>query len=106
MSLILISIDQIKDILGELEAAEGEEPEGDDSELIGKLEEMSAKADAAMAVARQPLKPSAGGEEAEAVAEEAEPAIGFYRSRALERPLRPGEVSLDELGTCVPRDRD
>lgn len=49
VSLILTSIDQIKDILGELEAAGGEEPEGDDSELIGHLEVMSAKADAAMA---------------------------------------------------------
>ena len=34
VSLILTSIDQIKDILGELEAAEGEEPQGDDSELM------------------------------------------------------------------------
>ncbi|ASP34513.1 hybrid sensor histidine kinase/response regulator [Labrenzia sp. VG12] len=98
VSLILISIDQIKDILGELEAAEGEEPEGDDSELIGKLEEMSAKADAAMA---------GGGAEEEAPAEEvvaeapadaeAEEEAVSVPDQALERPLRPGEVSLDEL---------
>lgn len=56
VSLILTSIDQIKDILGELEAAEGEEPQGDDSELIGQLEEMSAKADAAMKVAQPSRK--------------------------------------------------
>ncbi|WP_420413445.1 chemotaxis protein CheW [Roseibium sp.] len=95
VSLILISIDQIKDILGELEAAEGEEPQGDDSELIGKLEEMSAAADAAMAGGAAAEEP-AGGEEAEAVAEEEEPAIDVP-DQSLERPLRPGEVSLDEL---------
>ena len=92
VSLILISIDQIKDILGELEAAEGEEPEGDDSELIGKLEEMSAKADAAMA--------GETVEEAEAAPEEdaiEEPAAEDEPDQTLERPLRPGEVSLDEL---------
>ncbi|UES38751.1 chemotaxis protein CheW [Roseibium aggregatum] len=94
VSLILTSIDQIKDILGELEAAEGEEPQGDDSELIGQLEEMSAKADAAMkggaAVTEAPV--------AEAVAAEAEaPAEEAAAEQALERPLRPGEVSLDEL---------
>ncbi|WP_422378219.1 hybrid sensor histidine kinase/response regulator [Roseibium sp.] len=95
VSLILISIDQIKEILNELEAAEGEEPEGDDSELIGKLEEMSAKADAAMA---------GGGAEEEAPAEEAAaeaPAEAeediSVPDQTLERPLRPGEVSLDEL---------
>jgi two-component system chemotaxis sensor kinase CheA len=98
VSLILTSIDQIKDILGELEAAEGEEPQGDDSELIGQLEEMSAKADAAM-------KGGAAAEEApapEPVAEtaEAEPEASVEETSAdqsLERPLRPGEVSLDEL---------
>jgi len=93
VSLILTSIDQIKDILGELEAAEGEEPEGDDSELIGKLEEMSAKADAAMA---------GGGEAEEPAAEAAEEAVEEVEAadepeQTLERPLRPGEVSLDEL---------
>jgi two-component system chemotaxis sensor kinase CheA len=59
VSLILTSIDQIKDILGDLEAAEGEEPEGDDSELIGQLEDMSAKADAAMASGGEAEAPAA-----------------------------------------------
>ncbi|POF28458.1 hybrid sensor histidine kinase/response regulator [Roseibium marinum] len=85
VSLILISIDQIKDILGELEAGEGDEPAGDDSELISKLEAMSAKADAAMA-----------GEGAEADAEVA-PAEADVAEQEPERALRPGEVSLDEL---------
>ncbi|MEL7525709.1 MAG: chemotaxis protein CheA, partial [Pseudomonadota bacterium] len=92
VSLILISIDQIKDILGELEAAEGEEPEGDDSELIGKLEDMSAKADAAMA--GETVEEAAPATQ-EADAEEA--AAEDAAEQTLERPLRPGEVSLDEL---------
>jgi two-component system chemotaxis sensor kinase CheA len=95
VSLILVSIDQIKDILGELEAAEGEEPQGDDSELIGKLEEMSAAADAAMA----------GGGAADETAADAEPQAEAATDsddftlpeQTIERPLRPGEVSLDEL---------
>ncbi|MEM9635240.1 MAG: hybrid sensor histidine kinase/response regulator [Pseudomonadota bacterium] len=93
VSLILISIDQIKEILGDLEAAEGEEPQGDDSELIGKLENMSAKADAAMA-GESVAEDEAEAEEEAAQAEAAEDASP---DQALERPLRPGEVSLDEL---------
>ena len=93
VSLILISIDQIKEILGDLEAAGGDEPSGDDSELIGKLEDMSAKADAAMA--------GGGAAEPEAVADAAPEddagAADDMPAQELERPLRPGEVSLDEL---------
>src|ERR671916_1350995 len=40
VSLILASIDRIKEILSELEAAQ-KEPEGGDSDLIGALERMS-----------------------------------------------------------------
>ena len=87
VSLILSSIDRIKDILGDLEEAEGEEPAGDDSDLISELERMSTSAGAvvggsAVAAAEEP--------EPEAVEEEAP-------AQELERPLRPGEVSLDEL---------
>lgn len=92
VSLILVSIDQIKDILGDLEAAEGEEPQGDDSELIGKLEEMSAQADAAMAGGG-----AAAGDDAQAEAVEDLPQDEGLGDQTLERPLRPGEVSLDEL---------
>jgi two-component system chemotaxis sensor kinase CheA len=95
VSLILVSIDQIKDILGELEAAEGEEPQGDDSELIGKLEEMSAAADAAMAGGGAADEPAA---DAEPEAEAATDSDDFtLPEQTIERPLRPGEVSLDEL---------
>lgn len=46
--LILVFIDQIKDILGEFEVVEGEEFQGDDSELIGKLEVMLVEVDVVM----------------------------------------------------------
>jgi two-component system chemotaxis sensor kinase CheA len=98
VSLILTSIDQIKDILGDLESAEGEEPQGDDSELIGQLEEMSAKADAAMkggAAAKEAPAPELVAETAEAEPEASVEEVSADQS--LERPLRPGEVSLDEL---------
>ncbi|MGV2977686.1 chemotaxis protein CheW [Roseibium alexandrii] len=92
VSLILISIDQIKEILGDLEAAEGDEPQGDDSELIGKLEAMSAEADVAMA--------GGGAADATAAEEPAEEKVEddfTLPEQSIERPLRPGEVSLDEL---------
>ncbi|XYK79407.1 MAG: hybrid sensor histidine kinase/response regulator [Labrenzia sp.] len=92
VSLILISIDQIKEILGDLEAAEGDEPQGDDSELIGKLEAMSAEADAAMAGGGA-ADPAAAEEPAEEKVED----DFTLPEQTIERPLRPGEVSLDEL---------
>lgn len=83
VSLILSSIDRIKEILADLEAAEGEEPSGDDSDLIAELERMSTNAAAAPVV--------------EKVAEP-EPEMNLnILEQSLERPLRPGEVSLDEL---------
>ncbi len=87
VSLILSSIDRIKDILGDLEEAEGEEPAGDDSDLISELERMSTSAGAVV------------GGSAAAAAEEPEPEAVEEEAPAqeLERPLRPGEVSLDEL---------
>lgn len=88
VSLILSSIDRIKDILGDLEAAEGDEPEGDDSDLISELERMSAAADAAIA---------GGAAAEEPAAEEAAEEDISVPDQSLERPLRPGEVSLDEL---------
>jgi len=91
VSLILTSIDKIKAILAELEEAEGEEPQGDDSELIAQLEAMSEKADAAK-------NGGAVQDEAPAAEEpEAETGGDIPPEQALERPLRPGEVSLDEL---------
>lgn len=96
VSLILVSIDQIKDILGDLEAAGGEEPQGDDSELIGKLEAMSAEADAAMAGGGAPEEAAAEAVVEDAAADEPQESEESA-DQTLERPLRPGEVSLDEL---------
>src|ERR1700748_533785 len=89
VTLILTTIDRIKDILGQLEATEAE-PEGNDQDLIGELEAMVERGMAAMA--------AESAAKSEPVAK-AEPAVtqGSLVAQSLERPLRPGEVSLDEL---------
>jgi two-component system chemotaxis sensor kinase CheA len=93
VTLILTTIDRIKEILGQLEATEAE-PEGNDQDLIGELEAMVERGMAAMAAgevapaeAAPPLVP----------AEAAAATQGKLIEQTLERPLRPGEVSLDEL---------
>ena len=98
VTVILSSIDRIKEILAGLEATEAE-PEGTDRDLIDKLEAMVVQGMAAMAAGAAapvaeapPLVPEAS------VAVEAAPASeGVLADQSLERPLRPGEVSLDEL---------
>src|SRR4029077_4683059 len=89
VTLILSSIDRIKEILAGLEATETE-PEGTDEDLIEKLHEMAE-----------------GGHHAEAepvaapvpVVAVSPPAVteGVLVEQVLERQLRPGEVSLDDL---------
>ncbi|WP_349358195.1 hybrid sensor histidine kinase/response regulator [Stappia sp.] len=88
VTLILNSIDRIKDILADLEAQGGAEPEGSDLDLISELERMSLAAEAH----------ADGSDEATAEAEADDGmAHGDLVDQTLERPLRPGEVSLDEL---------
>src|SRR5690242_7134894 len=93
VTLILSSLDRIKEILAGLEATEAE-PEGNDHDLISQLEEMVERGMAAMAAeAAAPV---------EAPAPAPAPAApkltqGTLIDQTLERPLRPGEVSLDEL---------
>ncbi len=77
VTLILFTIDRLKEILGDLEGA-GAEPDGDDGDLISQLEAMSAAAGAAPPPKVEQPKVASG-------------------TQALERALRPGEVSLDEL---------
>ena len=77
VTLILSTIDRLKEVLTGLEQTEAE-PDGNDKDLIGELERM------AMAAAKDEPKP-------------AKNAIGTLVTQTLERPLRPGEVSLDEL---------
>ncbi|TXJ17530.1 MAG: hybrid sensor histidine kinase/response regulator [Afipia sp.] len=89
VTLILNTIDRIKDILGQLEATEAE-PEGVDRDLIDALEQMVEQGMAAMEAPASAPAP---------VAEAAQPAqaSGTLVVQTLERELRPGEVSLDEL---------
>src|SRR5258708_2367750 len=89
VTLILSSIDRIKEILAGLEATENE-PEGTDEDLIEKLHEMAeggthaAEVEAPVpVVAAPPVQPAA--------------TKGSLVDQVLERPLRPGEVSLDDL---------
>jgi two-component system, chemotaxis family, sensor kinase CheA len=75
VTLVLTTIDRIKEILAELERTE-REPEGSDRDLIGMLESMAA------------------GEPAERGSRTTSGSLVY---QVLERPLRPGEVSLDDL---------
>ncbi len=77
VSLVLATIDRLKSILAELEATQAE-PAGSDGDLIVQLEQMALDGAAAM-----PAKEDV--------------TIGTLSPQVLERPLRPGEVSLDEL---------
>jgi two-component system chemotaxis sensor kinase CheA len=85
VTLILTTIDRIKEILGQLEATEAE-PEGSDQDLIDELQAMVERGIAAMAAQAAP-----------APAVEPSVAQGTLVPQILERALRPGEVSLDEL---------
>ncbi|MEY9592773.1 two-component system chemotaxis sensor kinase CheA [Bradyrhizobium yuanmingense] len=98
VTVILSSIDRIKEILAGLEATEAE-PEGNDRDLIDKLEAMVEQGMAAMSGSAPvadapPLVPEAP---AAAAAPAKEMTMGTLVDQTLERPLRPGEVSLDEL---------
>lgn len=85
VSLILESLDQIKELLGALEQTE-QEPEGEDTELIARLDAMAEGAEMP-APEEQPIA-------------EAEPEVAEGEGEidpGLGRELKPGEVSLDEL---------
>ena len=78
VTLILSTIDRIKQILDLLER-EQREPEGADEDLISDLERMVER----LAPAAAPAAPQY--------------AVGTLTLQVLERPLRPGEDSLDDL---------
>jgi two-component system chemotaxis sensor kinase CheA len=86
VTLILTTIDRIKEILSQLEATEVE-PEGVDEDLIGELHHMVEKGMESMTESAPPIAPEAP------VAAESAPLV----VPTLERELRPGEVSLEEL---------
>ncbi len=77
VTLILATIDRIKRVLDQLERNEAE-PAGDDRDLIDPLDRMSA--DASLKAAQSKGHP-----------------VGKLVPQVLERALRAGEVSLDEL---------
>ena len=81
VTLILATLDRVKEILGELERTAAE-PEGVDGDLIGELERM-ALGPPEPAPAAPPPSPK--------------PVAGEMVLQILERPLKPGEVSLDDL---------
>ena len=89
VTVILHTLDRIKEILGELEATETE-PAGDDSDLISQLEAFSEAAENGGAPAEVAV--AAPAEEAAAPAEDKPIEV-----KEPERDLRPGEVSLEEL---------
>jgi two-component system chemotaxis sensor kinase CheA len=87
VTLILSSIDRIKEILAGLESTQAE-PEGGDADLIDALHAMVERGMAAMAASASPIATAAP-----------EPQIeqGTLTFQVLQRALRPGEVSLDDL---------
>ena len=92
VSYILQSIDRLKEILVGLEESDGAEPQGNDGDLIDALNAISM-ADENAAATDAPQTDDAA--DADPVAQDAEddPLV----VQTLERELRPGEVSLDEL---------
>lgn len=109
VTLVLQSLDRIKEILTELEET-GVEPEGEDRDLIHRLEEMSEgrpdpeasessqaePAEAEVEVVEEVVEVEAEVE-AETVEEAAEEAVPEGYDADLGRDLRPGEVSLADL---------
>ncbi|HXF89991.1 MAG TPA: hybrid sensor histidine kinase/response regulator [Xanthobacteraceae bacterium] len=85
VTLVLSTIDRIKDILAELERTE-REPEGTDVDLISALERMAARG-----ATRAEAAP------ARTASAQAAHTVGTIVHQVLERPLRPGEDSLDDL---------
>ncbi|WP_041658480.1 chemotaxis protein CheA [Asticcacaulis excentricus] len=90
VTLVLHSIDRIKLILNGLEQT-GNEPDGDDEDLISQLEAMAEGREVAIETVQPVQVPDRpiNADIPEVVIAEVKP--------ELERPLRPGEVSLDEL---------
>ena len=113
VTLILSSIDRIKEILAGLEATEAE-PEGNDRDLIDKLEAMVEQGMAAMAAGAAapvavaeapPLVPEAPAAAAPAPAKDM--TTGSLIDQTLERPLRPGESrsTISSAPSARPRSR-
>ena len=104
VTLILEALDRIKELLAALEAAETE-PAGDDSTLIAKLDAASeGRFEGVAAPAAAPAPQPAPAPTVVAAAAQPAPAAPAAADvtegdidPGLGRPLKPGEVSLDEL---------
>lgn len=99
VTLVLESIDQIKDLLSHLES-EGAEPDGDDSELIKRLEDAASGGlqAATTPAASAPVAVEADDDLDEDAESEIPEGVDPEKwDTALGRELRPGEVSLAEL---------
>lgn len=81
VTVILESLDRIKEILNGLEATE-EEPEGDDTDLIERLDVIASGGEAIVADDPAPAEDTVDGEIVDVT---------------LGRTLKPGEVTLEEL---------
>jgi two-component system, chemotaxis family, sensor kinase CheA len=93
VTLILSSIDRIKEILAGLEATENE-PEGSDEDLIVKLHDMVEHGMAAMSGSAPPIPSGSAPPILSAPASlVASASVEAAVEQVLERPLRPGEVS-------------
>src|ERR1700691_636303 len=93
VTLILSSIDRIKEILGGLEATEAE-PQGTVQDLIVQLHQMVERGMEAMSA---PVMPAPEVPVVSAPPVQPANAQGTLTFQVLERELRPGEVSLDDL---------
>jgi two-component system chemotaxis sensor kinase CheA len=100
VTLILSSIDRIKEILAGLEATEAE-PEGNDQDLIVKLHHLAERgmetAALPAAAATAPVASTPAAPRGPATPAAKASAEGTLTYQVLERELRPGEVPLDEL---------
>jgi two-component system, chemotaxis family, sensor kinase CheA len=103
VTLILRSIDRIKEILAGLEATEAE-PKGNDQDLIVKLHELVERGIAAMPGPASLVPPAPASLVTPASTPPIAPVLavaaieeGTLVPQTLVRQLRPGEVSLDEL---------
>ncbi|KPQ12139.1 MAG: chemotaxis signal relay system histidine kinase CheA [Saliniramus fredricksonii] len=95
VSLILQTLDRIKEIVAELERTAAE-PEGEDQDLIGALDAMS-NADPEALVSQQAGSAQVSSEAPADTAADDAPEAGGFVFQQLERDLLPGEIPLDEL---------
>jgi two-component system, chemotaxis family, sensor kinase CheA len=100
VTLILSTLDRVKELLAELERM-GTEPEGADDDLISELDRMSngdlsAVPASSSASAPAPAAPEPVQAEPEPEAH-TEPLPGAMPYKMVERELKPGEVSLEDL---------